>query len=233
MKISLPIVVSLLLLSFSAVVWDGSAPAQSVDVDTQDPAAPLPENVPGPWPRESLNENALRGARSYDEAPEAKEKHQELQEQLLLQQQEAFLIEQRQALLRMQQEMQASLERQQKQALKRFQEQAETRQREAAERRQQHEQLKAEIANLLEQYSSAPDDATRAQLSHELQNRLAQQFDLKQASRLQELVDVEQRVAKLRQFLDARAQARDTIVNNRLQQLLGEGDMLGWGSDLP
>lgn len=92
---------------------------------------------------------------------------------------------------------------------------------------QLNEEINANVAKLVEE-----TDATKKEdLEKEIKTALGKQFDSRQAARGQELKDLEERVAKLREQLNKREKAKDDIVNSRLDELKSASSGLGWGEE--
>jgi hypothetical protein len=83
---------------------------------------------------------------------------------------------------------------------------------------------------LLGQYANAekPDDQKR--LKADLREALAKQFDVQRQRRELELARVEDRIKKVREQLKKRNEARETIVDRRLDQLINDAEGLGWAA---
>jgi hypothetical protein len=81
----------------------------------------------------------------------------------------------------------------------------------------------------LTQYVAAdkPDDQKR--LKAELRDMLTKQFDVQKQRRELELSRIEERIKKLRDQIKKRNDARETIIDRRLEQLTNEAEGLGWG----
>ncbi len=92
------------------------------------------------------------------------------------------------------------------------------------------EAQKAEAAQgqLLAKYAQAADEKQRAEIKASLGKVLERQFDLQLQQREREVSQIEARVRNLREMIDKRSKARQTIVTGRLDQLLNEMDGMGW-----
>ena len=84
-----------------------------------------------------------------------------------------------------------------------------------------------EAAALAGQFNTASSDL-RDEIRGQLREALARQFDAQQERRSQEIDGIEQRLAALKDTLQKRNEARDAIVDRRLNQLTGVQDELGW-----
>jgi len=94
-------------------------------------------------------------------------------------------------------------------------------------------QAQQEIPNLLAKYGETTDEKERAKIKEGLSKVLAKLFDLQQKERESEIADIEGRVRRLREMLDKRTKARQSIITNRLEQLLREAEGLGWVEPAP
>jgi hypothetical protein len=92
-------------------------------------------------------------------------------------------------------------------------------------------QLTTQARELLKSYALEPKSDTQAELKKSLRQILIAQFDLQHHRRDEELRRIEKRLADLRTKLIKRADAKTTIVDRRLEQLISDVDGLGWGAD--
>jgi hypothetical protein len=88
--------------------------------------------------------------------------------------------------------------------------------------------LEGETANLVGEYSRTEDEAQRSKTKAKLAATLEKQFELQQKRRDLEVAHIEAQLKKLREIMRKRGEARQTIVDKRLDQLLREADGLGW-----
>jgi len=88
----------------------------------------------------------------------------------------------------------------------------------------------AEQEQLLAKYAQTTDQKQRAEIKASLAKVLERQFDLQLQQREREVSAIEARVKKLREMIDKRSKARQTIVTGRLDQLLNEMDGMGWAA---
>ena len=86
----------------------------------------------------------------------------------------------------------------------------------------------AEQEQLLAKYAQTTDEKQRAEIKASLAKVLERQFDLQLQQREREVSQIEARVKKLREMIEKRKIARQTIVTGRLDQLLNEMDGMGW-----
>ena len=93
---------------------------------------------------------------------------------------------------------------------------------------QTHSQLNREGELLASQYAEATDDVERQRIKAQLAELLGRQFELQQQIRENEVAQLEERIKKLRGLIEKRKEARQSIVDNRLEQLLRDADGLGW-----
>jgi hypothetical protein len=96
----------------------------------------------------------------------------------------------------------------------------------------QHEEAKfdQEAAGLLREFARTENNDQRDKLKTRLADILAKEFDLQQKRRELELTRLETHMKKLRDMMNKRGAARQTIVEKRLDQLLRDADGLGWNS---
>jgi hypothetical protein len=93
-------------------------------------------------------------------------------------------------------------------------------------------EAEAELAHaseeLLAQYAAADKPDEQKRLKAELRDALAKQFDVQRQQRELELARVEERIKKVREQVKKRNEARETIVDRRLDQLINDAEGLGW-----
>jgi hypothetical protein len=87
-----------------------------------------------------------------------------------------------------------------------------------------------EVASLLEEYGRTESETQRGKIKGKLAEVLEKQFDLQQKRRDLEVARIEAQLKKLRDLMKKRSEARQTIVEKRLDQLLSEAAGLGWTS---
>ena len=92
-------------------------------------------------------------------------------------------------------------------------------------------QRQGKLAEILQQYESASDDAAKAPLRDQMIELLTQSFEARQERRAAEIADLEKRVAKLKELHKKREEMKKTIVANRLRQIVEDKEGLGWGDD--
>lgn len=86
-------------------------------------------------------------------------------------------------------------------------------------------ELDARSRELAAQVQRTPEDK-RPELREKLVNTVREQFELRQRRRVLELERLEAELKRLREAIDRRAEARDAIINKRVNQLVGESDEL-------
>lgn len=91
-------------------------------------------------------------------------------------------------------------------------------------------QLGQQAESLVGQLAEQTDQRQRAETKEKLQDVLSQQFDAQQKVRELEVARVEAKLKKLRDLITKRSDARRTILEKRLEQLIREADGLGWSS---
>jgi hypothetical protein len=85
-----------------------------------------------------------------------------------------------------------------------------------------------EVASLIESYAHTEGDRERSKIKSKVATALEKEFDLQQKRRDLELARVEARLKKVRELMKKRSEARQSIIDKRLDQLLREADGLGW-----
>jgi hypothetical protein len=91
-------------------------------------------------------------------------------------------------------------------------------------------QMQQVSQTLLGQYSEADDDDARSQVKDKLAETLEKQFSVQQQLREREVAKIEARVKKLREVINKRNDARRSIIDKRLDQLIREAEGLGWNA---
>ncbi len=87
-----------------------------------------------------------------------------------------------------------------------------------------------QIAKLAQQYVKATQAAEKSDIRKKLADALGKQFDQLAERQQKELEALEKQVADLRALLKKRHDARDQIIDRRLDQVLQEAEGLGWGT---
>ena len=82
---------------------------------------------------------------------------------------------------------------------------------------------------IVSRYTESENEIEQKTIKAELREALAKQFDVQRERRELELKRIEERVRKLRDQIKKRNDARDTIIDRRLDQLINEAEGLGWG----
>ncbi len=82
--------------------------------------------------------------------------------------------------------------------------------------------------SLLATYTKSTDEKARAETRAALTKVLERQFDLRQKAAESEVAQLEAQVQRLRDLIQKRQQARQEIVQKRLDQVLREAEGLGW-----
>jgi hypothetical protein len=89
--------------------------------------------------------------------------------------------------------------------------------------------LNQEVRSLMKSYASA-DDAAKDKIVADLKVAVGKLFDIRQDARLQELTRLEEQLKRLKDVHAKRANQKDQIVMDRVQQMIREADGLGWGT---
>ena len=88
--------------------------------------------------------------------------------------------------------------------------------------------LAGEASELIGQYAESENAAERKRVAAELRQVLARQFEVQKQRRELELGRIEERVRRLREQIKKRNEARETIIDRRLAQLIDDAEGLGW-----
>ena len=91
-------------------------------------------------------------------------------------------------------------------------------------------QLQSEPAQLAHQYVEAKKEDEKREVRKHLSEVLSHQFDLHIQQQQRELEDLEKRIAKLKEVVKKRIDAKSTIVERRLEQLIQDAEGLGWNA---
>ena len=91
-------------------------------------------------------------------------------------------------------------------------------------------ELSRKSKELATQYGAAKEEAKKSQLRSQLRDTLEKQFQLQQQRRQEELLKIEERLKTLRELMQKRNDARQAIIDRRLDQLLRDAEGLGWNA---
>jgi hypothetical protein len=95
-------------------------------------------------------------------------------------------------------------------------------------------ELESQIQQAVQVYATAnADDPNRGDIKQSIEDMLEKQFTLRQQRREREILQIEERVKKLREALDKRADAKSKIIERRINDLLTDAEGLGWGDAGP
>jgi hypothetical protein len=81
---------------------------------------------------------------------------------------------------------------------------------------------------LAQQYVKAEKDDEKKEIRKKLTDVLGQQFNAQVQRQQKDLEDLEKQIASLRAVLKKRQDAKSTIVERRVEQLIQEAEGLGW-----
>jgi hypothetical protein len=90
--------------------------------------------------------------------------------------------------------------------------------------------LAHESGEIVQRFAESDNAPDRKKITAELRETLARQFDVQRKRRELELGRIEEQVRKLRDQIKKRDDARETIIDRRLDQLVNEFEGLGWAS---
>jgi hypothetical protein len=96
---------------------------------------------------------------------------------------------------------------------------------------QQDYNLNQGVMEILAKYQGTEDSQQREQMRGDLQKIVSEQFDLRQELRQKELEQLEAQVRRLRTIHSRRQEVKESIVKDRVQQLIRDAEGLGWGGD--
>lgn len=92
-------------------------------------------------------------------------------------------------------------------------------------------QLNLKITEIIQKYTAAKDDDAKRASRDQLSAALGELFDLRQKQREDEIKQIEDRVAKLRETLKKRESKRQELIEHHLTTIIQDAEGLGWGSD--
>jgi hypothetical protein len=87
----------------------------------------------------------------------------------------------------------------------------------------------AAVSQLAQQFAKATKEDDKKEIRKKLTEALGAQFDQRAEQQKKELDDLEKQVAALKALMKKRHDARDAIIERRLDQVLQEAEGLGWG----
>ncbi len=99
------------------------------------------------------------------------------------------------------------------------------------ERMSKEAELNVKVQDALNKYTSTKDDEAKQAARKQLQGALTELFDARQKEREDEIKQIEERVAKLRETLKKRESMRQDLIEHHLTTLIQDAEGLGWGSD--
>jgi TolA-binding protein len=88
----------------------------------------------------------------------------------------------------------------------------------------------SEPLQLAQQYVKAVKDDDKRNIRKQLAETLSQQFDAHLQEQKSELAELEKKIADLRALLNKRQEAKTSIVERRIEQLVQEAEGLGWNT---
>jgi len=96
------------------------------------------------------------------------------------------------------------------------------------EQKKKQESLERRSHQLAVKYRDSKNQKVRTKIKKELSAALSQLFDLREADREQEIKHLTQRLDHLKSMLAERKKKKQQIVERRMQEMLGEIDVLTW-----
>lgn len=91
-------------------------------------------------------------------------------------------------------------------------------------------QSRPQPAQLAKQYVEAMKEEEKREIRKRLAEMLSQQFDGHVKQQQKELEELEKQIASLKKVLQRRLDAKSTIVERRLEQLIHDAEGLGWNA---
>jgi hypothetical protein len=85
-------------------------------------------------------------------------------------------------------------------------------------------------AQLVEQYRKSEKDEDKKEIRKKLANELGKQFDEHMKQQEKELANLEKQINDLKILMQKRQNARTTIIERRLDQLIHDAEGLGWNA---
>ena len=85
-------------------------------------------------------------------------------------------------------------------------------------------------AHLAKQYVDSKKEDEKRSIRKELTDVLTQQFDQQVQKQQKELDDLEKQIANLRSVLKRRLEAKSTIIERHIEQLIQDAEGLGWNA---
>jgi hypothetical protein len=90
--------------------------------------------------------------------------------------------------------------------------------------------FEGQVHELMARYAKTEDDKEHTKIKTDLAKVLADQFESQQKRRAAEVAAIEKQLKKLKDLIEKRKEARQKIIDKRLDQLLSEAEGLGWTS---
>lgn len=88
----------------------------------------------------------------------------------------------------------------------------------------------SQSTQLAHQYIKAEKDDEKKDIRKKLADVLAKQFDAQVEKQQKELADLEKQIANLKALLKKRTDAKTTIIDRRMDQLIQDAEGLGWNA---
>ncbi len=88
--------------------------------------------------------------------------------------------------------------------------------------------LEAKARDISAHYRATTVESERDQLRGDLEDVVLQQFEVRQQRRQLELERLESQLRRLREAIDKRSSSRETLIKQRIEQLVGEESDLGF-----
>jgi len=96
------------------------------------------------------------------------------------------------------------------------------------ENEKRKQQLEIAVRQLSREYQKAEDEKKRKELKAQLWDQLEELFTLREAEKKQKIERLEKELQKLKEIVELRQKKKDEIINNRLNELIGQRGALRW-----
>ena len=90
--------------------------------------------------------------------------------------------------------------------------------------------LQDQSAQLMDQYRKAQKDEDKKEIRKKLADELGKQFDAHMKQQQDELTALEKQIEELKALMKKRQEARTTIIERRMDQMIQEAEGLGWNA---
>jgi hypothetical protein len=96
------------------------------------------------------------------------------------------------------------------------------------EQRKKEHSMERQSRQLVEKFRASKNEKEKAKIKNDLSVVLNELFDLREKDREEEIKHLNEKLEHLKSVLDERKKRKKEIVDRRLQELIGERDVLIW-----